>query len=85
MTIMLYILHVQAPQYLSDECQLVPHVNYWQCSSERSTDIVSWTKTQLRDTDRSFAITIPHVWNMLPDLLHLGDIYTQFRRLSKAH
>jgi len=58
---------------------------------------VSWCPTPVDDychptrsikthlCNRSFAVDVPRVWNMLPVSLCLVDNYTRFRRLLKTH
>jgi len=71
---------------LTDLCKhnktVTPQQNtYWKWkilhTIQTHSRVVPWTKTQL--VDRSFTVTGPRVWNMLPALLHLVNYYPHFR------
>jgi len=66
-------LHGQAPQCLTDDCQLVTTAGRRQLrSSDTVTCVVPRTCTCLGD--RAFRVAGPHLWNALPISLRQPDL-----------
>jgi len=83
--LMFKALHGQAPQCLTDDCQLVAAASRHQLrSSDAVTCLVPWTHTCLGD--RAFGVAGPRLWNALPISLRQPHLCLgQFRRALKTN